>query len=601
MSTLSDLKRSADIKYISRDFDSLIQNLKNYLKQQFPESYRDFSDTSGGMAFLELVAYVGDILNFYIDKQFNELFLDRAKERKNLISLAKNLGYTIRGKAAANVDLTVTTTYPVTGSGTANVEFILNKGTQVTSDDGVKFETVDDIDFSEDTDRIVTINGGTTTVSISGINTVNGETKVFNTFISTPKQFLKVTLPDTNVLEVISVTSSDGNIWYQADYLAQETQFFGLTNTDNASSSVPYVLSLRKIPRRFVIEKDENNYTSLVFGSGILTTEDSDFIPNPSDFVLPSTIRGVDDGFVIDSIDPENFLNTGTLGATPSNATLVITYRTGGGFETNVSSNSLRRFTNKKVSFITASSVSSLQKSQIEGSLQVNNPLAAYGGKDEETQREIREYAARNFAAQNRTITIQDYIVRTLTIPSKFGSPFRVQARRDPDSDFGVEIIVLIKDSNGNLALAPNQLKINIGNYLSKFKPLNDNLNIVDGKIINLQMNFGITTTNSMNSNLILANCLLRLKDYFRIDNWQMGQSISLTLLSSILQNVEGVVSVSNIFFKSLTGNVDGYTYSNNSFNVNGRTKNNLITVDADQMIEIRYSDIDIRGGILNQ
>ena len=602
MAILSDLKRTRDIKYISRDFDALVTDLKTYLQNQFPNTYQDFSDTSGGMAFLELVAYVGDILNFYIDKQFNELFLNSAQERKSVVSLAKNLGYVLRGKSASTVLLTITATYPVTGSSTAGVDFTLVKGSQITTNNGVTFETVQNIDFGSISSRVITqnISQNTTTVKVPNILAVNGVTKVFQTSVINSVPYLRIKLPDPDVLEVISVSSSDGNTWYQADYLAQESQFFGVPNTNSSSASVPYILSLRQIPRRFVLEKDENSFSTLTFGSGALTVPDADFIPNPYDFLLPTTLRGVSDGFLIQPIDPQNFINTGTLGATPANTTLTIIYRTGGGIASNITSGLANSFFNKLLTFDNINSASASQQAQVSNTLTVTNPLPASGGIDEETNIQIREYASRSFAAQNRVVTLQDYIARTLSMPPAFGAPFRVQAQRDPFTDYGVQLAIITQNSDSTLATASKQLKLNIGTYLNRFKPLNDYINVVDGLIINVGLNFQIVADASMNSQQVLANCLLKLQDYFKNTNWQMGQSISISYIQSLLHSVGGVLAVGNVSFDLLQGIINGNFYYSNPFNIKAFTKNNVIVSQPNYIFEVRYPQIDIRGSLLN-
>ncbi len=600
MPTLSELKKIVDVKYISRDFDTLVTVLKNHLKYQFPNSYKDFSDTSSGMAFLELVAYVGDILNFYIDKQFNELFLNTAQERKNLVSLAKNLGYQLRGKSAASTKLTTSVNYPTIGSDTANVEFVIYRGSQVITADGVKFEITEDVNFSSTSNRSTSVNGTTTIVSISGVIATNGELRSISTDLQDPIPFFRLTLPDADVLEITSVTSSDLNTWYQVDYLAQENQYYGVQNNYSTSSTIPYILTLRKVPRRFIVEKDENNLTSLIFGSGAITTTDDDYIPNPSDFILPYTVRGVQDGFVIPDIDPENFLNTGTLGSTPSHTTLTVKYRIGGGLVSNVQSNSLQYFSNLQTKFITNTSASSVQRNQTLGSLTVTNNNPAAGGKDGETNEEIRYFAAKSYAAQNRVVTIQDYIVRAMTMPSQFGTPFRVQARRDANTDFGVQIIVLGRNSDGTLAKTVDQLKINLGNYLSKFKPISDSLNITDGNIINITVSFAIIVNTTYNRDFVLGNCLIALKDYFKIDNWQMGEPIVISDITRFLMNIQGVDSVSNIGINNIYGTVNDNVYSDRTFNIAGHLRNNVITIEQDSIFEIRYPEINIEGGLLS-
>jgi hypothetical protein len=359
------------------------------------------------------------------------------------------------------------------------------------------------------------------------------------------------------------------------------------------------VLSLRKIPRRFIAEKDKDDYTTLTFGSGVINTEDADYIPNPSDFVLPATIRGVEDGFTISSIDPENFLNTGTLGAAPDNVTLTIKYRIGGGLDDNVATNAITKFYDKKVQF-TNTSISGTQRNQTNDSITISNYLPATGGADNETNDELKAYASLYFGTQSRVITVQDYVARTLSMNQKFGTVFRAYAIRDPNSDFIVQLAVVGRDSDGKLIDCNDQLKLNVINYLSLLRPLNDRINIIDAKIINIELYFEIVANERIrNKEYILANCLLKLKDYFNIERWQMGEHLSLSDVSYQLQQVDDVLAVNNIRLKNLYGTVNGNGYSNDTYSILGHTRNNILYVDSDSILEIRYPNIDIKGSVL--
>ena len=278
-----------DINYLSKDFDSIKSDLVDYVKRYFPNEWRDFNDASGGMAILELMAYVGDILSFNIDRQVNEAYINRAGETKNIVSLAENFGYTPRNNTPAVVTLSVSADFTTSVSGEELCR--LKKGAKVFTnfEPIVPFEILGDVDFSQPSNRIVNANNnGTTTVSVTGVSAVAGVTKTFSHRVDDPIKFLKITLPDRNVNEVVSVSATDGAEYYQVDSLARDTIFIGEINGDASSSGdAAYILKIKRVPKRYTVEKEPNGLTSIRFGPGVLTESDSEVIPNPNDFVFP--------------------------------------------------------------------------------------------------------------------------------------------------------------------------------------------------------------------------------------------------------------------------------------------------------------------------
>ena len=597
------ITKKADISYTSRDFNSLRNSLTQYIQQQFPNSISDFTDVSAAMALLECVCYAGDTLHFYLDKQFNELFLETAQEEKNVVLLARNLGYKIRGKSAAqNNNIILKFNYPTSGSIT-NYEFFLKTGTKFSNKAGdAIFEMISDIDTGTSTSNTknIDITNNVTSASISGIQAIAGISKTYSIKIGIAISFLKIPVPDTNVLEITSVSSTDGNIWYEVDYLAQENQFVGTVNATSSSAVVPYVLTLRRVPRRFVVERETSGTTFLRFGSGILTTSDSEFIPNPEDYILPFSLRGSVSGFSPASVDPSDFINTGTLGAAPVNTTLVIKYRSGGGLKSNAASKTITEILQKKIEYKVSGN--DFNKSQLEASMVVTNPESSTGGEEEETIDQIRYNASAFFASQNRCITLQDYIVRCYTMPPVYGSVFRATASKDLNDKLGIKLSILTRTSDGTLTATSNALKINLVNYLGQFKSLSENINIIDGQIINLGVKFSIIADRTRNQQEVLANCLIAVQDYFNIKKWNFGQSISISLVSKAITNVQGVLAVTEIKFKQINSNEGGRTYVNSSsyYNLEANNKNYIVTCGAQQLIEVRYSKFDVQASVIS-
>ena len=388
--------QTRDINYLSKDFDSIKADLIDYVKRHFPSDWRDFNDASGGMALLELMAYVGDILTFNIDRQVNESYLSRAIETKNIVSLAQNLGYTPKNQVPAIVNLSVSADLTTSTSG--ETLFTLKKGATVFTnyEPVVSFETLADVDFSSASNRIVNEDdGGTTTVAISGVSAVAGVTKLFKYKVGSPIKFLKVTLPESDINEIISVSASDGSEYYGVDNLARDTIFVGEVNTSDTSGDAAYVMKLKRVPKRYVVEREPTGLTSIRFGSGVLTESDSEIIPNPNDFVLPPTLRGSPSGFAPAAIDSTNFLKTKSLGVAPQNTNITINYRAGGGVTTNAGPGTLKRFVNKELQF-SQPNIESLSANTVRSifdSVICNNIEQASGGEQAETIESIRTNA----------------------------------------------------------------------------------------------------------------------------------------------------------------------------------------------------------------
>jgi len=443
--------KESNVNYLNKDFTSLKQSLMNYAKSYFPNEYRDFNETSPGMMLLEMNAYVGDVLSFYIDQQYREMLLPLAEERRNIINIASMFGYKVKPIVPSYVDVTFTQELSSNGDNRSQVDYstggVFDSGIQIKAEtQGIVFETLDVLDFqissSADTSNIATTNddGLVDTYTLSRtVRAVSGETKTKTFVIGSPEKFKKLILTDTNVIDIISCVDSNGNDWYEVDYLAQDkvpisTHYTKDSNRDNAYAdtigenqsnlAVPYSLQYIKTSKRFTRETNVDNTTSLVFGNGVLKNGqiiDDGFIDVEQ---VGITVPG-QYGDLNDAIDPLLGDEYSTLGETPNNTTLTITYRVGGGINSNVQTNTI----NQIVSGIKLSGNGDIS------SLTVANFTPARGGKNEESIDEIREKSKAFFTTQNRCVTKEDYEARIMNMPSKFGNVAKVYVTRSTEGD----------------------------------------------------------------------------------------------------------------------------------------------------------------------
>ena len=605
------------IKYLGRDFQSSKRDLMEFTKAHHSGVFQDFNETSPGMALLELTAYIGDVLSHYQDMQFEEMKQESARQIDNVTSFAKGLGYRPSGKRAARGIVSVFCEVPATTVNGARVPDeafspILRTSSKFQGPNGVVFESLNDVFFSasaptENTSKYRMVTGSqydATTglpthfalrkdVEVIAAQTVNDSFQIGNF-----EQFKTVILSQEDVVEVLSVKDSDGNDWYQVDYLPQEVIFDASVNTDADSNVVPYVLKLRAVPRRFVIDRDPiSNKTSLIFGSGDGTNFDDELIPNVADFALPISGRS---NFTTFSLDPQNFLKTSTLGLSPYNTTLSVDYRVGGGSQTNVPPGSIKSVSEALLDF-TVTGLNPGKRSDVEGSIECLNVKKTEGGAPEETISEIKANSPAFFAAQNRAVTREDYIARVFSMPAKFGKVEKAMVHRDAINALALDIHVLSKDENGNLAQATETLINNLKRYLAPYRMLTDGVNILRTDIINLKIDFGVVVSPKYNRTEVLAKCLSVLKDHLSVDNMAIGQPIVMSDLSSLLQNVIGVISVYSLSIKSAFGQMDGLVYEDNTgrsvrFDTQAWTQNGILYCPEGKIFQIKYPNKDING-----
>lgn len=603
---MADILKERARSLLNKDFGGFKRDLIKFSQAHASGVFSDYNESSPGMLLLEQAAFVGDVLSFYIDQQFNELKQETARQVENVVAFAKSKGYKPSGKAAARGSLAFVIEVPSTTNTRGEVvpddlyTPTLIKGAKSGGPNGTIFETLDNIYFTASLGRDVT---GSRFDSSTGLPThfalrkfvdvVAGETKEDAFTISEFKKFRTLELANEDVLEVLEVTDSEGNEWHEVDYLAQDFVFDAMTNVDEDSYEVPYVLKLVSVPRRFIVDRDPlTNKTSLIFGSGDGVSFDDELIPNLADWALPLPGRRT---LSTVFIDPRNFLKTRSLGLSPYNTTITVRYRAGGGPQTNVPAKTIRNVLEAVMSFSTTN-LSPLVKGAVEGSISCINLKRTDGGRAEETIQEIKQNSDAFFAAQGRVVTREDVIARTMALPAKFGKPEKVFVKRNGISALAMDLHVLSRDDNGHLSVATPTLKTNIRTWLQKYRMLTDGINILDSNVINLRCNFGVVVSSKFNKTEVLAKCLSVVDDYLKTDRMQIGQPVIISDLSAEIQNVNGVISVYELKFSNVVGTVDGLGYSSVRFDPSANTSNSILYCPENSIFEIKYPRRDLVG-----
>lgn len=602
--------KEADVKYLNKDFQGFKRDLMRYAQAHFSGVFGDYNESSPGMMLLELQAYVGDVLAFYLDQQFNEMRIQTAQQEKNVQLFAKSKGYHPRGPAASTTTQAFFVEVPATLSGSEYVPDYkyaprLLPGTRVAGPNGTYFETFDEINFASGSleqplTKAVTVRNQTTNnpekFALKKTTTVTaGKTVTDTVTVGDFQQFYRYELSQPDVIEIIAVEDSDGNIWYETEFLSQDTVIVPVANADEDHENVPYIIKFMTVPRRFTVDRDiVSGKTTLQFGSGDGASYDDEIVPNIADMALPIPGRGYYQNF---TLDPQNFLKTTSLGMAPANTTLTISYRVGGGLQSNVPAGTVNTVDSFYHDFATVFvSPSDITKAQEAiSSLETTNVAKADGGAPAETISEMKVNADAYFAAQGRAVTRDDYMAHIMSMPAKFGRPEKVYIVRDSVNTLALDIHILAKNSAGNLQLATANLKQNIAKYLKRVRILTDGVNILDGKIINFGVSFGVVVGSKFNRTEVLSQCLQAVKDYFDVDKMQIGQPIVKSDVESVLQSINGVVSVYNLEFTNLFGNVGGFDYSTVRHDF-ATLKNGIIYCPQDSIFEIKNPNVDIVG-----
>ena len=614
-----------DVKYLNKDFSQLKKSLVDFAKVYYPNTYKDFNEASVGMMFIEMAAYVGDVLSYYVDYQFKESMLVNSEERQNIIDSARSLGYRVKVSTPAVTSLDVYQLVPSKTDASGEIvpdltySQIIKPGMTAVSDNGVSFITNFPVDFTVDTKNdpleisVYQRNSSGQPefyVLKKTVVTSAGQIITKTVTISDPTSFYRLELAETNVIGIMDIYDSDGNRWYETEYLAQDMVPIDSENifkNDMVMSkyrdTAPFLIKFLKTARRFVTGTNSDDTTFIEFGAGTNVKDDEIIIPNVNTVSNQSLFRTENVSY-----DPANFLSSKSYGQAPANTTLTIRYVVGGGVASNVNANSITNVTSVEF-FGDITELPNLEQnltSTVRNSIKVNNSIPAVGGMSSESNDSIRTNALANHSSQNRAVTQQDYIVRSYGMPSKYGSIAKAYAIADQTVDtsktnynpFAVNLYILCYNSQKKLITSNLAIQENLKTYLNQYRMLTDSVNIIDGYIVNIGVDFGVIVYKNYNKRDVLTNCLATVQAYFNIDNAQFCQPINLSRLELEISRVDGVQSVNYLKLKNLT--VRDGDYSPYEYNIQSATVDKIIYPSLDPSVfEVKYPTKDIVGKVL--
>ena len=593
------------IKYSNKSFSDFKASLQEFAKTYFPDTYNDFSEASPGNMFIEMASYIGDVSSFYIDTQIQENFLNLAKEKESLYNLAYSFGYRPKLSYASTTNVEISQLMPSFGGTTPNLQYslVIPANTVVTSNQGnQKFLTTEDLDFSNTSSAEINYFNDDYVLVTKSVPVISAEIKETTAEFSDTTKFASFTIEDTNLLQILEITGSDSDKWYEVPYLAQDTIFTSSSNANSGSDDINYLLELRRVPKRFVTRVRGTGSIELQFGAGISSQNDTSLIPTPDNINLGliSSVSNLSDTFNKSSI----YFTKG-YGVAPS-TNLNIKYLVGGGISSNVSAGSLTTIDTTNVdNWFKFGGLGTNLKAVIADSITINNPTPSTGGRGADTVEEIRLNTLNAYTAQNRAVTKEDYILRALSLPSQYGNIAKAYVTQELFNDYGnllknnplsLDLYILAYNSDKQLTEANSTLKTNLKTYLNQYRIITDAINIKNAFYINIGVDFEVNVDPSYNNKEVLANCISSLKEYFNIDRWQINQPILISEVNSTLIQIPGVRGVNKIEFV----NKQGGNYSPYAYDIVGATRNNTIYPSIDPSIfEIRFPNADINGRVI--
>jgi len=593
-------KKRPPIDLTSRDFGAIKADLINYAKVYYPESYQDFNQSSFGAMLVDMVAYVGDMLSFYTDYQTNETLIDSAVEAENVAKLAKQFGYKYPGASTSTGKVAIYLEVPAQSDEAGSLPDsgnlpILNKGTILSSDGGASFTLIEDVDFSrEDVEVVVGEDDGKKPVTYAYKaygEVVSGIVESQTTTLTEQKKFTEIEIDDTNVTEVISVIDKDGNEFYEVEYLSQNIVFEAIRNFNQSSvEDAPYIIKPKIAPRRFEVENTFEGVTKIKFGSGSETSISDNEYPDPASVVIQKFAK---EYYTDDTFDPNKILDTDKLGVIPPIGQVTINYRKNDADNVNVPVGALTKVSSPIISYKN-SSVPASVKNKVVATLEVDNEEPISGQVKPVLTEELRIRGLNAFASQNRAVTKDDYVSLIYRMAPKFGAVKRANVVRDNTSfKRNLNVYVVSENQQGFLSETPSSVKDNLKTWLNHYRMINDTIDILDGKVVNIGIEFQLISKPEANTTDVLNKAIGVLKQYYS-NKLLMGTPFYISEIYQLLNDIKEVVDTKNVKIVNRFGS--GYSTTSYDIESNISSDGRFVFVPEDTVLEIRYPNIDIIG-----
>jgi len=593
-------KKIVPIDYTHREYESIRSDLMQIVERFYPDNFKDWSEASFGSLMLDAVAYVGDQLSFYLDYNVNESFLDTAYQYNNILRHGRILGYKYTGRPSTYGKVAMYVIVPASSTGIGpDVDYIpiVKRGARMTSDTGLNFVLVENIDFADPKNPVVVATADTTTgaptfyaIKAYG-NVVSGFFSQERISVGAYQRFLRLRLRASDVNEVISITDSQGNEYFEVDYLAQDMVLKEIANSNYKNDNVPSILKPLLVSRKFVVERTRTN-TYLQFGSG--QTGETNVVADPQSVAM--NIFGKD--YVTDiTFDPTRLSKNESLGMVPSNTTLTITYRVTNPANSNVGEGALKTVANAKMNFVNLPALNTATTKAVTDSLEVFNEEPIVGDVTSPTSGEIKRRIFDTFPTQSRAVTKADYENLVYRMPAKYGSIKRVSAQKDPNAlKRNLNLYVISEDSQGKLVKTNSTIKDNIKTWLNQYRMINDTIDILDPYILNIGIEFTIKAATGADKFVLLDNAINTLAAKYNYP-FYIGEPFYISDIYSELKNVNGLLDVLTVRLVNKGGS--DYSSANIDINDNISPDGSYLMVPANALVEIKFPTTDIKGKVV--
>lgn len=596
------------ISYLNRTYADYKEALIEISERYYPDLSNSFRDASVAAWQIDVAADVADNLSYHIDRVFQETNINSAQEKSSLYAIARNAGIKIPGPKGAIAEIRLTAVLPVE----EGYEPIIRRGTKFSAG-SQQFELLEDIDFADQFDvngnsdktivPRVSTNGIINGYTVSKLAVVTaGETRIFSQTLknSDIKPFMEIILPIEGVMNIESILVKSGDDktiptygmfygdgcneditrFYEVDNLAQSKCWVEATQPQVYTGENMRVTKgeWKPITHKFITEYTDRGYLKIIFGAG-----------NGENAELKGTFN---------TWQMSRILNNNNLGVLPKpDSTIHILYRVGGGSSSNVAKGAINR-----ISYLNADfrGKDQNQITNIINSLKVENTTPSFSGKDMPNEHEMRYFIKYHNAAQERCVTVKDYIDRILMLPPKYGTPFRVGVIEENNK---IVIYLLGVDSEGKLSKnLPSLLVENIKNYLKEYRMINDYIEIKAGIIINLSFDVDVVIDKNYNKNDVISAIISKIEDYMNINHHIMGEEIYVGDLQKEIGKIDGVINLISLNIINEHGGeysddlITQETYKEGDEDIVDLEASDWILYnDGNSMMEIKNPDKDIR------
>ena len=599
MSSDQNQKKLLPINYTNREFESIRRDLIDLAERFYPDTFQDFSEASFGSMMIDAVAYVGDQLSLYLDYNVNEAFLDTSYQMSNILRHGRVLGYRDPGRPSTFGTAAIYLLIPADSVGIGpNINYIpiLKKGAQFNSQSGNNFILTENVDFGDPRNPIVVARVNNTTGSPTHFavkaygNVVSGKFGFEQIDVGAFERFRRVTLNDPNICEIISVFDSEGNQYYEVEYLSQDIIFKEISNNNFKNDNVPSIIKPLLVSRKFIIEKTSNQ-TILQFGSGELG--DTNVVAVPQEVAIDIYGKNYVSAM---SFDPTRLYKNKSMGICPSSTTLSIIYRSVNPFNSNIAVGGLNTVSSFELEFKDRQQLSNSEISDIQASLEVSNETPIVGSVSNPTSGELKRRIYDTFPTQNRAVTQADYENIAYRMPAKFGSVKRVSVQKDQNSlKRNLNMYIISEDSSGFLIASNTAIKNNLKTWLNQYRMVNDTIDILDPYIINLGIDFVIRASVGEDKSNVLARAITTLRNKFS-QKFFIGEPLYISDIYFELKNVTGILDVIKVKINSKSGG----QYSSISLDINKNLSpdGSYLMAPANAVFEIKFPETDLKGKI---